>query len=78
MAAVSNGNPVIVVDMASRSHMTPYLTKSTWYILLKMSFSMLPMPIRLDFLKTKDEIDLNIFYSVVSEFVKVGHFAQKC
>ena len=53
--------------------MTTDLTKSTFGdVLLKLSYSVDPLPTYLDYLKTKDESDQNTFYMATSEFVKVG------
>ena len=49
-------------------------------VLLKMNYSVDPLPTCLDYLKTKDESDRNIFHVATSEFVKVGQIIhnQNC
>ena len=53
-------------------------TKSTFGdVLLKMSYSVDPLPTSLDCLKTKDESDQNTFHVATGEFVKVGQIPHK-
>ena len=53
--------------------MTTDLPKSTFGdVLLKLSYSVDPLPTCLHYLKTKDESDRNTFQVATSEFLKVG------
>ena len=56
----------------SAHYMTTDLTKSTEDVVLKLSYSVDPLPTYLDYLKTKDESDRNTFHVATSEFMKVG------